>query len=734
MLSKALRWSALLVPLSVSIILPVTHGAPLTQTLLYLLYLALGVLAPGIAVTKALVGSRGSWMSDIVTGAVVGMSLQLVFWAAFTGLGIQSWLWCSPLLVLVPLLSWSKSRARVLERPTTSWPWWATWGTSLLISAFAVAVSNGYMGGQDLPPFTHTPYVDLPWHLGLSYEMTRSFPPQVPQVDVGYLHYSWFAHAHIGAGALMSGVELPLVLLRLWLVPILILAIYSIAMLAQQVSHSFVAAVLATALATSYHPFRFWEHAVGTFGYLGGLSPTMLFSAPVSVVVVSLAASFLVHRNHTWRWLVLIGLTGLLASGSKSSTMVVLFGAAFGTAVVTLVLKRARLQAWLLTVVFLPLTIFALKFVTGGGYGSGVQFGHILTFQQPYVSLFGRGAGTGLFPQHMLHAEGLGYWVLLSLSVALLLRAPLMAGVLFVPILRAMRLRPHAWLIGGVVAASIVFAFGMRHNGFSEIYFLYGAMPFAAVLVAWAFHLLTRGSKARAIAAGVSLGIGAALTFVFEFTTTTTPPPKGASQWLPYLQTMVFQFAALVIILVLLAILPKLRPKLSWARPVWLAFILGPVVAGSLLLLPRDMPIRPSSTKPLNPLVVSQGEVSDWISHHTDLNDLIATNSHCVKDWDKFQSCPARSFWLSGYGGRRALLDGWSYTEDGSDGVWSDTTLWNLNYRIFKDPTDESIAAAKARGVRWVHVQHAFGAPAPDLSRWADHAYSNAYQDVWRLR
>ncbi len=720
--------------IGVTVFTETSFGASVLEAVGYLAYLTLAVLAPGLVIMKSALGSRGSWLADVTTGGIVGVCAQLVAWAVFTGIGVPGFLFVWPVLV-VPLLVVRSTRARVLERPTETWPAWSQIVIGTLSIASAIRIVGSYFLTQDLPPFARAPYVDLPWHLGLVHEMTRAFPPHVPQAEVGFLHYSWFAHAHIASGSLITGIDPAMVMLRLWLIPFFALAILVVPVLARQLTGSVGVSVLAAAIAASVSQFPFWPEGGVVSPNIPSQSPTMLFSWPITVIFVALAISWLTAKKPTWSLFLMVALVGLVTAGSKSSAMVPLFGAAFGTAIVATILKKSRMQAWTLAGINLALAIFSLVAVSGGGYGSGVQFGHILASLNPYRIMFGKTAGTGLLPDHMLHAPDIGPWVLIGVATAMLVQVLTFLTIAFVPFLKSLRENLAAWLVAGVIAASMVFMFGMRHSGFSEVYFQIGAVPFAAVMTAWVARELVGGRTDRR---DVSLLVGSAVAAgVFVWTQFTTPAgnPETNAGWRVYLQNMVVDIAAIGIGLAILAIIPIIAKRRFEAfKTVWLAVLLGSIVAGAMGTVPaavRAVQIDFADTS--TPLTRAQGQAAQWIDQHADTYDVVATNAYCRTHYEKEQECQANIYWVSGYGGHRTLLDGWAYTEDGSDGRLDDEELWELNNAIFTDPTDQSIQAVKDHGVKWVVMQNAQGAPVSDLTPWGKVTYKNDYITIYEL-
>ena len=87
-----------------------------------------------------------------------------------------------------------------------------------------------------LPPAGGWYNQDVTWHLSIVHELTRAFPPQIPQVAGQVLRYHWFSHVHMAAAHLVSGAPVATIVLRLWIIPLLALTALIGARLAMELS------------------------------------------------------------------------------------------------------------------------------------------------------------------------------------------------------------------------------------------------------------------------------------------------------------------------------------------------------------------------------------------------------------------------------------------------------------------------------------------------------------------
>ena len=88
------------------------------------------------------------------------------------------------------------------------------------------------------PPSGTAYYPDLLYHLSMLNELIRSVPPQLPQVAGNPLDYHWFANADMAGAVDITRLPAILVLYRLWLLPLVVVALLVCATLARTVSRT----------------------------------------------------------------------------------------------------------------------------------------------------------------------------------------------------------------------------------------------------------------------------------------------------------------------------------------------------------------------------------------------------------------------------------------------------------------------------------------------------------------
>lgn len=710
------------------VVIAIQYDTPETAVVKYALYFAGCVTFPGTLVWKAVFGTR-SWAADLTWGSILGICLELVAWAGFSLLGLQSILIVWPLLTLPVLLN-RAARRKVLQLPPA--PKFSL-GVGLVAFAILSLLLRVWwltVASVDLPPTSQPYYVDILWHMGLANEATRAFPLLTPQlIDAGLLKYSWFVHAQIGAGSLITGLDVPIIMLRLWQAPMIVLGVSATALLARELTGKAWAGGIAALLVASQGSFRLWREFLGASNIFPLNSPTQTYSIAISVLCVKLIIDAFRDGLRWPGWLLLV-LSGIVCSGSKSSIMLMVTAAVCGTVVVSAFLGKFRPRMIGIAGLFVGLTLFAMAFVTGGGGGSSVQILSSFTLLPPFRKVGGDPAFNELFADDLISSAGLGYWLLIVLFVVMALRMLLALVVLVIPFIKELRQDLAAWVLGGAVLSAWVPFLLLSHRGYSQYYFMHGAVPFAAVLGAWWLSTALPSSRAGrwvTIATGSIMAAGTAISSIFVF----NPPAWDKSAMVSFLaQTSVF--FGIVAVLGITAFVTRRRAPGLFSGA-WVAAFLAPLLITPLIALPWHGASEPKPpSEGLAAVKLAETQAGMWVNENVDTHDVMATNAACSATYST--TCDARRWWLSGLGGRRVFLDGWRYVPEGADGEISEFDAQALNEAAFQNPSDETIGALRDRGVSWMVVESLPGFPAPDLSAWGDVEYSNDLVTVYRLR
>jgi hypothetical protein len=136
-------------------------------------------------------------------------------------------------------------------------------------------------------------------------------------------------------------------------------------------------------------------------------------------------------------------------------------------------------------------------------------------------------------------------------------------------------------------------------------------------------------------------------------------------------------------------------------------------------------------------------EAAYWLRDNSSPDDLVATNVHCRTLPDG--RCDNRSFWVSAYAERRALLEGWAYVPSWhpravkTHGKYQVMPFWQPqlladNDAVFTNPTPEAAEKLHEQyGVRWLYVDRRLD-PSPDLDKVADLRFQAGDTAVYELR
>ncbi|NUQ32052.1 MAG: hypothetical protein HOP99_04405, partial [Dermatophilaceae bacterium] len=465
----------------------VSAGVPLATAALYLVAFVWSVMVPGVLVHRALCGRPASAVSDLALGGATGLVLQLLAWLAFTSAHVAEWLVLWPLAVVVPFAlvarlrrHWTFTAYRRTVNPVAAWLTLVAY----LLPLFALAI--GLFSTIDLPPASNIWYPDDLWHLALSAELMRSVPPDMPQLAGNTFFYHWFSNAHVAAMTWTTGLDLPVVFLRLWMAPVIALAVGVVFAVTVQLSRrTWPGAVAALLLGSQAALFPTWLSLPG-FSAFGLHSPSQVFSIPI----LGLALHSLVHvlrdrRVGAGRWVLLVlSLAG--ASGAKSSVVPVLLCGVMLALLVALVANRPRVPRLLAVLgVCLVLVVFTALLTAGSSAGVIVQLFSTVRSSQPWVIMTGTGSPFSKAPiLPGLDAQGAPKLLLLVLLSWALGYAWAVPGI------RALERHDlSGWLLLGVGLGGFAAMMLLSQDGLSQVYFMSGAVVALYPLAGWGLSL-----------------------------------------------------------------------------------------------------------------------------------------------------------------------------------------------------------------------------------------------------
>jgi hypothetical protein len=732
---KARRWAPAAVALLFVAGVLVGTGTPVLDVARYAAYAALAVMLPGTLVYRALRRTPHTLVEDLAMGAAVGLVLELAAWFAFVSVGAERWLWVWPAAVIVTFLAVPALRRHWVVRGYTPVPAGWAWAVTGVIAGFTLYLWDSFLRRNPIVPTTEgaAQYLDLSFQMSIAGAAKHQAPLDVPQVAGEPLHYHWFGFAHMGAASLVSGVDLPAVFLRLAVPALCALAIVLVAVVGWRISQRPYVGVGAAVL----------MFTIGEFGYENGIrqlfgtqatfivwgSPSMTYSWVLLLPLIGVLASIVRGTSSRGEW----GVAALLLAGStgaKASSIPVTAGALGITALVLLVSRRR--MPW--TVLgALGLVLVAQVFATA-----------VLFAFEPH--------GVTVDPLRGLRrytSSTSAAWVLVV--VAFLLNMQLrLAGIVALLWQRRLRLLPEqVFLLGGAVVGPAFYLL-LSHPGDSNQYFVRAGFAFGVILSAWGWASVV--SPERIVASRAP-----------DATTRDSGAAGSRMSW-PVVAFAV-GFGVLLCAVQLIGgpasvargpLYNSLLPLLYWALALALFFaflgliwrrrfapflLTGILVAGAPGLV---MDAAAAHRYPnggayaVTPIPASRIEAARWVRDHSDPDDVVATNAHCVLP-EPPGECDARSFWLSAYTERSVLVEGWAFAPrvvGEPRGPWApfwDPPLLAANDAAFYSPTPEGLAGLRARGVRWLVVDRDVRLESPDLAGLAQLRFENARMAVYSL-
>lgn len=706
---------------ALQIALLVRADYPLTDALVFLGYLVLGITLPGTLVWRWVdrVESR-SLFSDLVVGTVVGYLIQLPAYLAVLAVDSPRAIILWPAVVVVATLVTPSGRrlwrTRSTERPSVRWKW-----TLALVMAHA-AVSLGRIvqaTGPNTDAALSRSYVDEPYHLALVGELKYHFLPQVPYAEGARLYYHWLVHAHTAASSWSTGLETPVLLRGFVLTAVALVTMLAVVAVTNAIvgrNRWWPGIVALVVLNLNVYPSFFgWttlENPWAALPYLTNrlfASPTFNYAQLPFLLALLLVTRILRSDATTWRHWALVALAFFVTAGGKSSSLPPILAGLVAAGLVALVVQRR-----LAVRTFAIAAIGAASFVAAQAlfYGPGTR----ATVIDPFRTIIKLGDEQN----GLLGADGEMPFVVIVVLAAVMIVLHLLRGIGGLGLVgtRGSHLVAMAFLVL-TWAAGIGAWLILDHPSLSQYYFYFSVMTIPAVLAGVGLAQLLPGPHGRrsiSVGAGV-LAVGALAALATRWLTTDLAPAQATTgpediAWsrfaLPLLVGLLLLTAAFVVLLVL-------RRRLAWSVPsvalvcllVLGAGLVSPAV--SLRNLARD-PLGPDWKARDHALVVGRGGVpaSRWLREHSSPNDRIATNAHCRRQRPA-ENCDRRRFWLSGYSERRVLVEGWAYVAPETVGMpantlnnsslmpYWDPELLAENDAAFERPTRERLAELRDR-------------------------------------
>jgi hypothetical protein len=503
--------AAVLTVVGFAIVIWLLGGVDPDEIARFLGYHAAFVIAPGWLLFRAIMPGVRSPLHQFAVGWALGYVLEILAFSLTAALDVRDLFLLYPVVVALPaIIVWRRRRAPSPAPPTepgddpdTRWRW-ATCGLCLLALVY---IGGVYFTETPLPgsvdKVAYNP--DLTYHVAIAGEAKHHWPLESPNVAGEELSYHYFSHLDVAAASQVTGIEIPVVFFRLYLVPLTMLILLQLVALGRAITGMRWAGPIAAALfllvdevdlsTLDLYPF------LGTNDYALWLSPSWLLGLAVFLPTL-LLLSALLDPGVRGRWsdrqaagvgdwsLLVLFLIGL--GGAKGNLIPLTIG---GLAVYLLwrrIVQRSvdwfGLAALALAVVVLGIFLVVLY---GSSGGQGFRFTlDASVLQMPAIDLVDASIRDGTV------LEGLFLVLATVVGTLMLFGASLLGLVWALP--RRLRSLPAAYALPlAMFVAALVPYFLLESDGYNQLYFteyaIVALLPIAGAGICTVLSRVTSG-------------------------------------------------------------------------------------------------------------------------------------------------------------------------------------------------------------------------------------------------
>ncbi|MEV1169983.1 hypothetical protein [Nonomuraea sp. NPDC049784] len=704
-------------------------------------YVVFALALPGLLLIRALYGDRRTLAEEVALGAALGYAIEVAAYIVARAVGLPLLVLVWPIGTYIAFLAVPRLR-RHWKRGLASAaaPAWWSWGLALMVCYLVAWSAHTFFGFGPLtwPELAKYPD-DAPFHLALIGELKQHMPPMTPMVAGEPLFYHWFVYAHYAAASWITGVE-PLVLLfRLGTVPMLATFVVLVAMLARRVTGSWSGAAIATGATILLGAPRLFLGSFGSFTY-GGMhdaawgSPTFTFGALLFVPVVLLVVDLLLHRCHDPGPWLLLAVFLAAVMGAKATHLPMLAAGLVAVVAVKVVTRRRPPWPALVALGMTTACLFFAQLVLYGGQRQGTIVAPLSYMGTLWHDL------TGTPPDVAAPALSVvGVAALYFVSWAVTWCPAL--GLLSRP---RLLVRSDVVLMIGIAAAGLGAMFVLDHPGRSQVFFLWAAYPYIAIVAAYGLIVILRQAQAprRSILCAVGSGLVAvyALPVICGVRAPLDPGLSDTALYGPYLALVT------VVALVAVSLLTARAGVLKWALLLVALAAIGLPAAHHARVLASvsggAAQVAASSSEGAPAFPQGALQTARWLRDHSGPDDMVATNVHCR--WGFEHPCDSRQFWVSALTERRMLLEGWAFTGTNADRWQPGQSVKNLpfwdrqrfddNEAAFLSPSSAAIQRLHEHyGIRWLFVDEHLTSAAPEIAKYARLCYRSGDFAVYQL-
>jgi hypothetical protein len=709
----------------------VVYGVALGDALLYLTYELGFVVLPGWLAYRALSDRPGGALRQLAMGWALGYVLEILAFMLTAATGTRG------LFVAYPLLVGAAAVATILRRrrappstpPDPAPPPRFRWALAAVLLAAVAYIAIAYFPGSPLPGTKNVNYFqDLPWSISIAGDAKHHWPIEDPSVSGEPFPYHYFAHIHLAAASQVTGLNLPLVFLRLFILPLVVLLVLELVVAGQSFSRSAYVGLIAACLALFVGELQLDARQSPTFHlpFLGVfftylyLSPSFLFGLVIFVPLITLLGERLTAREGVVRpgdWL-LVAIYTIGASDAKVALLPLVSAALLLYAGWSwLVERRVPAALWLAAGLTLLVsgTVYLLQY---RGWASGVHLDLLAGFNffgdhLPAVSFIKAGSRSALpgFPgvEAFISTGGIIFGVLGLLAAQLV-------GLVWLFRYQGNRLGAgQAWLLS-VLAAGLISLLVLEGAQGEQQYIVFSSLVAGFILsaeglrIVWQRRPSLSGRGKRLALLGVACAlIIAGLMLAPKHLHLFSGPHRDANTYL-------FWYGGLALVLALLYAAARrwIGPS-PWAAA---ALVCGAVVAVGALDTPigklapalTNLPPTPESGHRITPELY---EALTWIRDQTPAESVIAVNNQS-------NGVGPFEFDYSAFAERRVFLEGWGYSAPfrgmgysqlGAIGPFE--ARLQLNQAAFTRGDGQALQTMFGRyGVRYLVLDQVNGSPA----------------------
>jgi hypothetical protein len=339
-------------------------------------------VGPGWLVLRAIAPGVRSRALQLALGWPIGLTLEILAFALTAATGVRDLFWAYPLLVAVPavLVLVRREREPGSAKPTptqlfTRGSSWALAGLCLLAFAF---IGLAYFTTTPLPG--SAPGVSYPgdatFHISVAASALHDWPPSNFRVVGESFNYHYFANLHMAAISQVTGIHLPLIVFRLYPVPLAALLVLQLGLAGRLIAGRLWAGPLTVALFLLIGPIDLsvsdgWPFAGIGVSHLWS-SPSqllaMVFFVPILFVLGCLLDPHLatrasphlsVRRRELWAVLALL----LVGAGGAKSIVLPMLIAALGLYLLWTRLRDARIDSAAVAALGLCVALLAVYYL-----------------------------------------------------------------------------------------------------------------------------------------------------------------------------------------------------------------------------------------------------------------------------------------------------------------------------------------------------------------------------------